>query len=104
MITYTAAVDETRTLARFVADATFGSLPPEVVEATRVYILDNLAAGCAGARTPWADMVADLAQDTSIGPCTVFGRPWTTSPAYAALVNGVMVGGLEVDHPYTPGS
>ncbi len=103
-ITYTAAVDETRTLARFVADADFGSLPPEVVEATRVYILDDLAAGCAGARTPWADMVADLVHETSTGPCTVFGRPWTTSPAGAALANGVMVGGFEVDHPYTPGN
>jgi 2-methylcitrate dehydratase PrpD len=97
-------VDETRQLARFVAEADYARLPPEVVEATRIFVLDDLAAGCAGAQTPWAEMVAGLAHETSSGPCTVFGRPWTTSPAYAALVNGVMIGGFEVDHPFTPGS
>ena len=97
-------MDETRALARFMAEADLDQLPPEVVEAARVYILDDLAAGCAGARTPWADMVADLVHESTIGPCTVFGRPWTTSPAGAALANGTMVGGFEVDHPFTPGN
>lgn len=97
-------MNESRRLAQFVAETRFEDLPAEVVEAARVFILDDLAAGCAGARTPWADMVAELAQETSSGPCTVFGRGFTTSPAYAALCNGVMIGGFEVDHPFTPGS
>ncbi len=95
-------MDESRRLAKFAAETTYADLPADVIESVRIYILDDLAAGCAGARTPWSDMVADLAQETSIGPCTVFGRSWTTSPAYAALVNGVAVGGFEVDHPFTP--
>lgn len=95
---------ETRQLAHFVAETDFGRLPREVIEATRTYILDDLAAGCAGSGTPWTDMVTELARETSTGPCTVFGRSWTTSPSYAALSNGVMIGGFEVDHPYTPGS
>lgn len=97
-------MDETRQLADFVANTNYEHLPPEVIEATRIYILDDLAAACVGARTPWADMVAGLAQETSSGPCSVVGRPWTSSPSYAALVNGVAIGGFEVDHPYTPGS
>jgi 2-methylcitrate dehydratase PrpD len=97
-------MDESRRLAQFAAQTTFEDLPHDVVEKVRIYILDDLAAGCAGARTPWSDIVADLAQETSTGPCTVIGRSWTTSPAYAALVNGVAVGGFEVDHPFTPGS
>ncbi|MFN0071616.1 MAG: MmgE/PrpD family protein [Chloroflexota bacterium] len=97
-------MNESRRLAQFAAETRYEDLPNEVIEAIRIYILDDLAAGCAGARTPWSDMVADLARETSHGPCTVFGRDWTTSPAYAALANGVMVGGFEVDHPFTPGS
>jgi 2-methylcitrate dehydratase PrpD len=97
-------MDESRRLAQFAAETTYENLPVDVVEAARIYILDDFAAGCAGALTPWSDMVAGLARETSVGPCTVIGRGWTTSPAYAALVNGVAVGGFEVDHPFTPGS
>jgi len=95
---------ETRRLAEFVADTSYADLPPQVVDAIKIDILDDLAAGFAGARTPWAEMVADLTRDTAAGPCSLFARSWTTSPSYAALTNGVMIGGFECDHPYSPGS
>ena len=95
---------ETRTLARFVAETPFDALPREVVDAVRIYVLDDLACGLAGARTPWADMVASLVQETSVGACSMFGRGWTASAPSAALVNGVCIGGFETDHPYGPGS
>ena len=97
-------MNETRRLAEFMVETRYQDLPAHFVEAVRVYILDDFAAGCAGARTPWSDMVADLVRESSVGECTIFGRDWTTSPAAAALINGVAVGGFEVDHPFTPGS
>lgn len=97
-------MNETRQLAEFVATTPYESLPAEVVQAIKVYILDDLACGFAGARTAWADIVADQARQTSMGPCSVFARPYTVSASQAALVNGVMVGGFECDHPYLPGS
>ena len=98
-------MDETRRLAQFVADATFQDLPVEVVEATRTYILDNIASAMVGSVTPWAAMVEELAkQSAPQGPCSVIGRDWSSSPSLAALVNGTMVGGFETDHAFIPGS
>ena len=96
---------DTRRLAEFVADTRYNALPPEVIEATKVYILDNLASGLAGSATPWAAMVCDLAQKSgSPGPCTVLARKWGASPSYATLANGTMIGGFECDHAFVQGS
>lgn len=98
-------MNETRRLAQFIAETGLPALPAEVVERLRIYTLDNLAAGFAGSSTPWAEMVASLAHETSPdGPCSVFGRPWGCSPSLATLTNGTMVGGFECDHPYVAGS
>ncbi len=98
-------VNETRRLAEFVVQSSYADLPSDVVEAVRVYILDNMASGLLGSTTPWAGMVADLAQETSAeGPCTVFGRAWTASPSLAALANGTMIGSFETDHAFFQGS
>ncbi len=98
-------MNETRLLAEFVVETGYNDLPPSVVEATRVYILDDLASGFVGSDTPWADMVAEMARENAPqGPCSVFGRSWTTSPSYAALVNGTMIGSFETDHAFVQGS
>ena len=98
-------MNETRRLAQFATETRFQELPDAVVEAVKVYILDNLAAGLVGSGTPWAGMVANLAQEAApTGPCSLFGRQQTTSPSYAALVNGTMIGGFECDHALVPGS
>jgi 2-methylcitrate dehydratase PrpD len=98
-------MNETRSLAEFVVETNFSQLPHVVVEATRSYILDNLACGFAGATTPWAKVVAGLARDhASQGPCSLFARDWTTSPSQSTLVNGVMIGGFETDHAFIEGS
>ena len=98
-------MNETRLLAEFVQDTAYEDLPSAVVEAVRVYILDNLASGFVGSSTAWADMVAGMARDNHCqGPCSLFARNWTTSASYAALVNGTMIGGFETDHAFVPGS
>ena len=98
-------MNETRRLAEFVAGTGFEDLPQTVVEATLVYILDNLASGFIGSQTPWAGMVSELARESSPeGPCSLFQTDWTTSPSYAALVNGTMIGSFETDHAYVLGS
>ena len=99
------AVQETRRLAQFVAETGYHDLPQTVVESVKVYILDNLASGFVGSATPWADMVGRVALESApSGPCSVFARAWTTSPSYATLVNGTMIGGFECDHAFVAGS
>lgn len=98
-------MDETRKIAEFAVRTEHRDLPVAVVQAMKVYILDNLAAGLVGSRTPWADMVADLANEVApTGPCALFNRSQTTTTSYAALVNGTMIGGFECDHAFLPGS
>ena len=98
-------MNETRLLAEFVAETGYEDLPASVVEATRIYILDNLASGFVGSTTPWAAMVAGLARESAgAGLCSIFAKPWSTTASYAALVNGVMIGGFETDHAFSLGS
>ena len=57
-------MNETRQLAEFVHDTGYEDLPKDVVEACRVFLLDNLASALVGARTPWAGMVRELARES----------------------------------------
>ena len=92
-------------LAAFVVETGFADLPPQVADAAKVYLLDNFAAGFAAAHQPWTLMAGEIAREQEAdGPCSVFGAPWRTSLAGAALVNGVAVGGFECDHPHVPAS
>jgi 2-methylcitrate dehydratase PrpD len=97
-------MNESRTLARWVAETPFDALPEYVKEQVRIFVLDSLASGFAGAGTPWAGMVADLARESSTGSASLFGRGWTSSLSAATLYNGTCIGGFETDAPYSPGS
>jgi len=98
-------MNETRQLAEFVAKTGYKDLPRDVIETGKVYVLDAISSGIVGADLPWCEMVAEVVKEAGCrGESTVFLHPWRTSPAYAALVNGTMIGGFETDHAYGPGS
>ena len=92
-------MNETRLLARFVADTGYEDLPPRVLERGRVYVLDNLTAGFVGSVQPWSLMVAGLARDLGgRNESSIFNHPWRTDASRAALVNGAMIGAFEIEH------
>lgn len=98
-------MNETREVARFASTLEYESIPSQAILAAKSYILDCLGCGLAATDLPWSRMVADLALESgATGPCTILGIPWGTSPPYAALVNGTMIGGFETDHVFSPGS
>ena len=98
-------MNETRQLAQFVHDTGYDDLPREVVEACRVFLLDNLASALVGARTPWAKMVQSLAEENGgQGQCSILGINKSASMPYAALANGTAIAGFETDQAYYPGS
>ena len=73
-------MNETRQLAEFVHDTGYEDLPKDVVEACRVFLLDNLASALVGARTPWAGMVRELARESGgNGSCSILGTGETAS-------------------------
>ena len=98
-------MNETRHLAQFVHDTRYDDLPSDVINACRVFLLDNLASALVGARTPWAKMVQSLAEESgSYGSCSILGTQKSASMPYAALANGTAIAGFETDQAYYPGS
>jgi len=86
-------------LAAYWAEARFEDLPPEVVHAAKRFLLDTLAAGVAGGRTPVVESVvaAMRAGGSGDGEAIIWGRADTLPPAAAALVNGTASHALELD-------
>ncbi len=89
----------TRAVAGFVHRLDYADLPARVVDRLKVYTLDCLACGFAGAPQPWAGMVRALVRESGgAGEASCFGVDRRTTMAQAALVNGVMIGGFESEH------
>src|SRR5438309_4757080 len=55
-------MNETRTLARFVADTTFTDLPRRLVENLKITVLDTFGAALVGTRQPWAQRIVAVAK------------------------------------------
>ena len=80
----------TRTLAQFIADTEFENLPPPVVEAAKIAILDGVANMVAGSVQELADIIGRYVQDAGGSPqASVVGWGYKTNPPAAAFANGV---------------
>ena len=91
-------MNETRALARFVAETTFADLPPSLVDNTRLTVLDTLAAGFVGALQPWARRIVAVVRSLGGPPeASVIHGDWRTDVSRAALANGVLIGAFECE-------
>ena len=80
----------TRTLAQFISDTDFADLPPPVVEAAKIAILDGVANVVAGSVQELADIIGRYVQDAGGSPqSSVVGWGYQTNPPAAAFANGV---------------
>ncbi len=80
----------TRTLAEFIADTDFESLPSPVVEAAKIAILDGVANMVAGSVQELADIIGRYVRDAGGTPqASVVGWGYKTNPPSAAFANGV---------------
>ena len=76
----------------------FGSIPTEVVGASREIIVNAAAAGLAGAAQQDGHTITHFVQDMGgNGKCTIIGKGLRTSPVYAALANAVLIRLLDFD-------
>ena len=83
-------MSETRTLAQFIADTQFDSLPSPVVEAAKTAILDGVANVVAGSVQELADIIGRYVRDAGGSPqSSVVGWGYKTNPPAAAFANGV---------------
>jgi 2-methylcitrate dehydratase PrpD len=84
--------------ADFLATVTFNDLPPEVVQQTKTYILDNIGCALGGYAIDWGKKVAAVGQDLGGNPeATVVGSGDKLHCANAAYVNGKLANILDMD-------
>lgn len=85
-------------LARFAAGLTLADVPAGVVERARLQILDALGVGMAANAYGFATATMAGAQALGgAGACSVIGRAERLTVRDAALVNGVLIHGLDFD-------
>ncbi|MFB3886501.1 MAG: MmgE/PrpD family protein [Thermodesulfobacteriota bacterium] len=88
----------TEELARFASGLTYSQLPNEVIEYGKLIILDTVGCGIYGSKVPWGRMIADYVRDMGGNKkATVWGSKFKTTAPNAALANGTMVHGFELD-------
>ena len=91
-----------RQIARFAAGFQLGDVPEAVRHRARLHILDALGLGLASnaqeyGRCTVAGVAAMSASEGAAGSCSVIGRPERLGVRDAALVNGVLIHGLDFD-------
>jgi 2-methylcitrate dehydratase PrpD len=101
-----AAVDNryTRRLAEFTSGLRYEQIPSEVLARIKLLILDSLGCAIYGADLPWSRILIETlaATDTSTG-ARVWGTARRLSAPHAALVNGSLVQGFELDDVHRVG-
>jgi aconitate decarboxylase len=96
--------DYTRGIADFVAGLRYDDIPGEVIERIKLLILDSLGCAVFGAELPWSRILIETlgAVDSTPG-CAVWGTDRKLSAPHAALVNGTLVQGFELDDVHRVG-
>src|SRR5258705_10591466 len=91
-------MNDTRTLARFVAETTFADLPRRLVENLKITVLDTFGAALVGTRLPWARRIVAMVRDLGGAPqASVIHHGWRTDVSRAAFANGVLIGAFECE-------
>lgn len=85
-------------MVEFLLSLRLDALPPDVVGAARIRLLDGLGCGLYGAVMPWGKIATEVVhEEGSRGRATVYGSRESAAPARAALVNGTATHGIELD-------
>jgi 2-methylcitrate dehydratase PrpD len=94
---------QTRRLARFVSQLDYGHLPSKVIDLAKICVLDALSSTFLGSTLPWGKICIEYVR--SIGgksESTLVGSDVRRAAGNAALANGTMAHGFEVDDVYIP--
>lgn len=88
----------TQELAAFIAGFTYEDLPVEVIEMAKRSVLDSLACGIYGSRTPWVEaVVRTVAQWGETPSASAWGLDVRAGYLGAAMINGTAAQGYELD-------
>ena len=91
-------------LAGYVNGLQFEHLPPEVIEKTKLVVLDTIGVSIYGSSMPWAQAVYEFAKHQGGEPqATIVRYGNRTSATHAALVNGTFGHSNDFDDQYALG-
>lgn len=95
----------TQALANFVAGLTYDDIPRDVRQRIKLLILDSLGCALYGTQLEWTDIVLRTLEsvDRTDDGCQIWGMDKRLSAPHAALVNGTMVQGFELDDVHRKG-
>jgi len=94
----------TRGIASFVAGLTYEAIPEEVRTRIKLLILDALGCGLYAADLPWSRILMDtLSAGDNSDKAGVWGTDLRLSPPHAAMVNGALIQGFELDDVHRQG-
>jgi len=91
-------------LARFAAGLEWEHIPPAVRERTKLLLIDAVGVAFASTRFDFARRTLSALQLMASGDSDVIGMPEKLALRDAALMNGILVHGLDYDDTYLPGS
>ena len=95
-------MNETREMASFVVATDYEDFPENVREQAKMCVLDYLGCALYGSTTEWCKYLGDFVKTVGCKEeCTVIGNSWKTSEPYAALMNGTMGHGFELDDSHS---
>ncbi len=91
-------------LARFAAGLEWEHIPPAVRERAKLLLIDAVGVAFASTRFDFARRTLSALQLMAGGDSDVIGMPEKLALRDAALMNGILVHGLDYDDTYLPGS
>jgi 2-methylcitrate dehydratase PrpD len=88
----------TERLASFVSNLKYSDVPKTVVDHMKLCLLDTIGCGLFGSTLPWGKILAKFAKDLGgKKESTLLGMKYRASAPNAALANGTMIHGFELD-------
>ena len=94
----------TRGIADFVSGLRYEDVPAEVIARIKLLILDSLGCALYATDLPWSRILMEtLAETDTSTACAVWGTSRRLSAPHAALVNGTLVQGFELDDVHRVG-
>lgn len=95
----------THGIASYISGLRYGKIPPEVVGRVKLLILDSLGCGIFGSLPRHSKiLIGTLAKLDHSTECGVWGTSQRLSSPHAALANGSMIQGFELDDAHSRGS
>ena len=96
----------TRHIAEWCVSRRYDNLPPAVVESLVTFATDHFGVVLAGTKKTSSQIICDVATEwgPTNGVSTIVGHRQTTSPPFAALINGTAGHALELDDDHRTGT